>query len=85
MNLKTPIRGYTGTHALHFNDEAKRIGSGRRLVNIKVGSKWVSLRCPSTGGSARMTRNQFMDIWQGTARRIARTARAKGGAKARRR
>ena len=75
-----PIRGHRGTHTLYFNDEAKAIGSGRRLVSVNVGSKWVKVRCPVTGRRARMLRNQFSEIWNGTARRQARAE--KGGASA---
>ena len=39
---------------IQFQDEAPRIGSGRRLVKLEVGRKWAYCTVPSTGTRARL-------------------------------
>lgn len=47
----------------HFNDEAPRIGSGVRGVNVvKIGRKWVIVRETATGIRARIPRQVFEAI-----------------------
>lgn len=59
MKRKTKAR-YRLAVWLHFDDEAPRIGSGRRPVIIKSkGPKWVYLVAPSTGFGTRLSRKTF--------------------------
>jgi hypothetical protein len=39
---------------IFFQDEAPRIGSGRRLVKLEIGRKWFYCTVPSTGTRARL-------------------------------
>ena len=52
---------YNDAVLVHFNDEARSIGSGiRPVVVLSIGPKWVRLRSPSNGSKATVTR-QFWD------------------------
>lgn len=55
-------RGDTGTYRLYLHDEAPRIGSGWRRVNVKVGNHRVRLVCSNTGRTARIARPVFDQI-----------------------
>lgn len=39
---------------IFFNDEAPRIGAGRRVVKLEVGRKWAYCTAPSTGVRQRI-------------------------------
>ena len=53
---------------VHFQDEAPKFGSGRRLVYLdKVGRQWVTLVCPFRVESQRIKRQ----VWDGTLARSA--------------
>lgn len=54
--------GYTGLHVMHFNDEARKIGSGRRHVKVTVSRKWVKLECAATGAKVKMKHAEFNAI-----------------------
>lgn len=48
---------------VHFNDECRGIGSGRRGITvIKVGRKWVRIRETATARSARLDRRVWEQI-----------------------
>lgn len=38
----------------HFDGEAPAIGSGRRLVHVTCGRRWMTFRCPYSFRSARI-------------------------------
>lgn len=59
-------RGHQGLYTLWLHDEAPRIGSGNRVVEVFVGNHKVKLTCPFTGRSARIPRATFDEIWAGT-------------------
>ena len=61
-------RGYRGLHTLWLHDEAPRLGSGHRVVEVHVGNHRVKLTCPFTGRTTRMLRATFDEVWAGTMR-----------------
>lgn len=43
-------------YRVFLHDEAPKLGSGWRVVYVeRAGRKWVALRCPHTGATARVT------------------------------
>jgi len=57
------MRGHHGLYTLWLNDEAPRIGSGLRVVEIHVGNRKVTLRCPFRQRKATIYRTVFDKIW----------------------
>lgn len=59
-------RGHHGLYTLWLHDEAPRIGSGNRVVDVAIGNHKVKLTCPFTGRTARIARATFDEVWDGT-------------------
>lgn len=55
-------RGERARLGLWLYDEAPRIGSGWRVVDIHVGNRGVTLKCPHTKRVARIPRALFNSI-----------------------
>lgn len=57
-----PKRGFDQTVQLHLDGELPKLGSGRRYLRVKVGTKYVQLS-DSLGRKAKMTKRQFAPLW----------------------
>lgn len=65
IDTKSPMR-------LYFEDEAPRIGSGWRTVEVKVGRKWVRFADTASDAKARLPLDKAFPIILGS---IARSSR----------
>lgn len=57
---------------LFFEDEAPRIGSGWRTVEVKVGRKWVFFTDTSNGNRVRLPVTEALPIITGSIERSSR-------------
>lgn len=48
--------------SVQFHDEARPIGSGWRLVDVREGRKWVHVKEYATGRYKRFTRKKWAEI-----------------------
>jgi hypothetical protein len=46
---------------IFLHDEAPRIGCGWRTVTVRLGPKWVRLKCTASGRTARLHRRVWDD------------------------
>lgn len=60
------LRGHHGLVRLHLQDEAPRLGSGWRLVEVTIGNKHATLRVPNTTRTAKVPRALFNAILEGS-------------------
>ncbi len=58
----SPTTSAVSIKRIHFNDEAPRIGSGWRKVEVSIGRKWVKVRCVATGKLAKFSKIQWSQI-----------------------